>query len=304
MTAPTTQPGRRRRAAGPERTPPIYGGLDAYAPDEVARRVEEIGVTKARLPAAKTFMLGVMAGGFVGLGAIYFTVVTSDPSLDFAARGVLGGVVFSLGYSVAIIAGAEVFTSSKLLVMTWAARRIRFVELARNWGIVLLANAVGAIGLIVLTLLSGVMGHNEGLAAVRAVEIAATKASLPFVEAFFRGVLGNLFVCIAVWIAMAGRSVTDKMLAMLLPISAVAALNLEHIVASLYFLPRGVALLHIMPELAGPETAALTWFGIWPNFLAVTLGNIVGGSLMVAAAYWIIYRRRGGHGADAGRPRV
>jgi formate transporter len=300
----TIHGGRRNRPARSDRTPPIYGGIDAYAPHEVARRVEEIGVTKARLPLLKTFMLGVLAGGFVGLGAIYFTVITSDPSLDFAARALLGGVVFSLGYSISIIAGAEVFTSSNLLVMTWAAHKIRLVELGANWVVVLVANAVGATGLIVLTLLSGVMGANEGLAAVRAVEIAAVKASLPIAEAFFRGVLGNLFVCIGVWIAMAGRSVTDKMLAMLLPISAVGALNLEHIVASLYYLPRGVALVYLWPELAVPGSDSLTWLGIWPNFIAVTLGNIVGGSLMVATVYYVIYRRRGGHGYDAGNPRV
>jgi formate transporter len=294
----------QRRHARRDVTPPIYGGLDAYAPHEVARRVEEIGVTKARLPLVKTFMLGVMAGGFIGLGAIYYTVITSDPALDFAAQALLGGVVFSLGYSIAIIAGAEVFTSSNLLVMTWAARRIRFTELGVNWIVVLSANAVGAVGLIVLTLFSGVMAANEGLAGVRAVEIAAGKASLPIAEAFFRGVLGNLFVCIAVWIAMAGRSVTDKMLAMLLPISAVGALDLEHIVASLYYLPRGVLLVQLRPELAVPGTEALTWLGIWPNLIAVTIGNIAGGSVMVATVYYIIYRRQGGHGADAGQPRV
>jgi formate transporter len=190
-------------------------GFDAYSPKEIAERVENIGVTKARLPLLTVATLGVLAGGFVGLGALYFTLVTSDTSLGFAASRLLGGVTFSLGLILVVVAGAELFTGNNLLVMAWASRRITTKELITNWTIVYLANLAGALGLVFLVVLSHNWQMNSNAVGINAVKIAAAKTALPFWEAFFKGIVCNILVCLAVWLALAGRSVTDKIVAVI-----------------------------------------------------------------------------------------
>jgi formate/nitrite transporter len=262
-------------------------GLDAYSPGEIAERIESIGVAKARLPLISQITLGVLAGGFIGLGALYFTLVTSDGNLTFAAARVLGGVAFSLGLILVVVAGAELFTGNNFLVMAWVSRRITTVELLRNWLIVYLANFVGAFGLVLLVVWSQHWHMNGDAVGANAVKIAAVKASLPFWEAFFRGILCNVLVCLAVWLALAGRSVIDKIFAIVFPISAFVAAGFEHSVANMYFIPLGI-LLKDQLSVAGSE--GLSWAGLWTNLLPVTLGNIVGGSLMVALVYRFVYR--------------
>lgn len=265
----------------------ITTGLDAYSPPEVAKRVEAFGVAKAEAPWTQTFMLGTLAGGFIGLGGLYFTVVTTEVGL---AAMLAGGLVFSTGYMLAILAGAEVFTSNNLLAMAWASRKVSTWRVARNWMIVLAANAFGAIGLAVLFVLSGLPHADDGAVGVRAIELAVQRASLPTMHAFALGVLGNLFVCLAVWVSMAGRSVTDKVVGTILPLSALGALGLEHVVASLYFIPRGLLVQLSAPELAaGLEQVPIA--GGLHSIAVVTAGNIVGGSLMVALAYYVTYMR-------------
>jgi formate/nitrite transporter len=187
-------------------------GLDAFSPREISENVQAGGVAKARLPLLSMAMLGMVAGGFIGLGALFSTVVLSDPDLGFAASRVLGGLTFSLGLILVVVAGAELFTGNNLLVMAWADRRIGTWEMLRNWLVVYVANAVGAMGLAVIVWLSHHGDMNGGAIALQYVKIASAKASLPFAEAFFKGVLCNLLVCLAVWIAMAGRSVSCRSL--------------------------------------------------------------------------------------------
>lgn len=254
-------------------------GIDAYAPSEVAERVESVGVRKARLPFVQLFTLGVLAGGFIGFGALYYTLVVSDPDLGFAARRLLGGLAFSLGLILVVVAGAELFTGNNLLVMAWAGRRISGIELLRNWIIAYAGNFVGAFGLALLVVLSRQSAMNDSSVAAQAVAIAAAKSALPFGEAFFKGVLCNVLVCLAVWLAMAGRSVTDKILAVVFPISAFVAAGFEHSVANMYFLSTGFLL---QGHLMNP--------GWIRNLVPVTLGNIAGGGIMVALVYFIVYR--------------
>lgn len=262
-------------------------GLDAYSPPEVAKRVEAFGVAKAGAPWSQTFMLGTLAGGFIGLGGLYFTVVTTESGL---AAMLAGGVVFSTGYMLAILAGAEVFTSNNLLAMAWASRKVTSWRLLRNWTIVLGANAFGAAGLAVLFAMSGLPQADEGAVGVRAIELALERTSLPTLHAFALGVLGNLFVCLAVWVSMAGRSVTDKVVGTILPLSALGALGLQHVVASLYFIPRGLLVQWSSPELAaGLESVSV--LASVHSIVVVMVGNIVGGSLMVALAYYVTYMR-------------
>lgn len=263
-------------------------GFDAYSPKEIAERVENIGLAKARLPLSTLATLGILAGGFIGLGALYFTLVTSDTSLGFAASRLFGGVTFSLGLILVVVAGAELFTGNNLLVMAWASNKITTKELIVNWLIVYLANLAGALGLVFLVVLSNHWQMNGSAVGTNAVRIAAAKAALPFWEAFFKGVVCNILVCLAVWLALAGRSVIDKIFAVIFPISAFVAAGFEHSIANMYFIPLGLMLKDRIP-VSGAEH--LSWFGLCSNLLPVTLGNIVGGGVMVALVYYVVYRR-------------
>jgi len=266
-------------------------GFDAFSPKEIADKVNNVGVTKAHLSALPTLMLGVLAGAFIGLGALYFTLVASDTQLSFGVARVLGGVAFSLGLILVIVGGAELFTGNNLLVMAWADGKITTAEMLRNWALVYASNAVGAIGLAVVVYLSHHADMNRGEVGLAYLKIAAAKTALSFWEAFFKGVLCNLLVCLAVWMALAGRSVTDKVFAIILPISAFVAAGFEHCVANMYFIPMGIMLKGGTVAAAGIDLASLDWGGFAGNLIPVTLGNIVGGSVMVALVYYLIYRR-------------
>ncbi len=266
-------------------------GFDAFSPKEIAEKVQTVGVVKAHLPSLQTLMLGVLAGGFIGLGALYFALVASDTQLSFGVAQVLGGVAFSLGLILVVVGGAELFTGNNLLVMAWADGKITTAEMLRNWALVYVANAFGAIGLAVVVYLSQHAGMNQGAVGAAYLKIAAVKTALPFWEAFFKGVLCNLLVCLAVWMALAGRSVTDKVLAIVFPISAFVAAGFEHCVANMYFIPLAIFLKGGVAAPSGMELASLGWGGFAGNLIPVTLGNIVGGSVMVALVYYLIYRR-------------
>ena len=264
-------------------------GFDCYSPKEIAERVETVGVTKARLPLSSLFILGVLAGGFIGLGALYFTLVTSDAELTFAASQLLGGVAFSLGLVLVVVAGAELFTGNNLLVMAWASKRITTAELVKNWSAVYLANLVGAFGLVILVYLSHHWQMNGAAVGANAVKIAIAKATLPFWDAFFKGILCNILVCLAVWLALAGRGVVDKIFAVTFPISAFVAAGFEHSIANMYFIPLGIL---VKDQIAVSGSEQLSWTGFFANLLPVTLGNMIGGGVMVALIYYLVYRRR------------
>jgi formate transporter len=264
-------------------------GFDAFSPQEIAERVEAVGVAKARLPLLTVTTLGVLAGGFIGLGALYFTLVASDSSLSFAASRLLGGLTFSLGLILVVIAGAELFTGNNLLMMAWAGKRITTAELLKNWLIVYLANFAGAAGLSLLVYFSGHWQMNHSEVGAQAVKIAAAKAALPFWEAFFKGILCNILVCLAIWIALAGRSVVDKIFAIIFPISAFVAAGFEHSVANMYFIPLGIL---VQRHLSLADLPTLRWLDLLNNLIPVTLGNVAGGGVMVALVYSLVYRHQ------------
>jgi formate transporter len=264
-------------------------GFDAYSPAQIAERVETVGVAKARLPLLTMFMLSVLAGAFIGLGALYFVIVRSDPALGFAARQVLGGVVFSMGLLLVVVAGAELFTGNNLLAMAWADGKISTRELLRNWAVVCFGNFVGAAGLALLVFLSRHAEMNHGAIGQEYLQIAAAKVAMPFGAAFFKGVLCNALVCMAVWMTLAGRSVVDKAVAIVFPISAFVAAGFEHSIANMYFIPLAMLLQSVGG--AGANMAAITWLGFFSNLVPVILGNIFGGSVLVALVYHLIYRR-------------
>lgn len=264
-------------------------GFDAFSPKEIAARVETIGVAKTHLPLLSMLMLSILAGAFIGLGALYFVLVRSDPALGFAAKQVLGGVTFSLGLILVVVAGAELFTGNNLLAMAWADGKITTIELLRNWAIVCVGNFIGAAGLALLVFLSGHPEMNNGLIAQEYLRIAAAKVALPFWTALFKGILCNILVCMAVWMAFAGRSVIDKAVAIIFPISAFVAAGFEHSIANMFLIP--LALLLQSCGNSGETTGSITWVGFIGNLVPVILGNIIGGSVLVGLVYHVIYKR-------------
>ena len=254
--------------------------FDAIAPREIPARVREFCVVKARLPLLPLALLGVLAGAFVGLGAMMFTLVVSDASLGFAAQRLLGGWVFSLGLVLVTVAGAELFTGNNLLAMGWADGCIGTRQVLRNWLVVCTANFVGAATLALMVWLSGQASMNSGAVGEAAIRIAVAKAGLDPVEAFVRGMLCNVLVCMAAWMALAGRSVTDKVLAIVFPVTAFVAAGFEHSIANLYLMPLAI----LLGAPIGPLDMLL-------NLMVVIAGNLVGGSVLVALVYHLIYVR-------------
>jgi formate/nitrite transporter len=261
-----------------------YASFDAYSPREIAGRVDAAGIAKATTPLLSLVMLGILAGAFIGLGALFSMIVISDPGLGFAAQRVLGGAVFSLGLVLVVVAGAELFTGNNLLAMAWAQGSVTTGDVLHNWAVVCAANFVGAAGLALLVFLAGHAEMNDGALGRAYLEIAAAKSALPFWTAFFRGVLCNVLVCMAVWMTLAGRSVTDKALAVLFPISAFVAAGFEHSIANMYLFPLAMLL-----QAATGEPVGFSW--LWTNLVPVIAGNLVGGSVLVALVSQVIYRR-------------
>jgi formate/nitrite transporter len=255
--------------------------IDAYAPAEVAAMVEKAGVSKAALSIQKTLILALLAGAFIAFGGMFFTVAITDTGMGFGPTRLLGGAAFSLGLILVVVAGAELFTGNNLIVMAWASRRITTARLLRNWLLVYIGNLVGALAMALMVYWSGVLEIGDGAVAAKARDIAGAKIQLPFVEAFLRGVLCNTLVCLAVWLCVAAHSVVSKILAILFPITAFVALGFEHSVANMYLIPVGY--------LAGAEGVSVTTF--IANIVPVTLGNVVGGSVLVAFVYWVAYLR-------------
>lgn len=254
---------------------------DPYAPAEIAHLVENVGVRKASLPLLPLIVLGILAGAFIAFGAMFFTMTITGSTAGFGLTRLLGGIVFSLGLILVIIAGAELFTGNILIVMAWADRKVSTTQLARNWVIVFLANFVGAAATAQMVIWSGTLELGDGAVRETALSIAGAKVALPWGEAFVRAVLCNALVCLAVWLSMSARRVTGKILAIVFPISAFVALGFEHSIANMYFLPVG--------WLLGADGVTLS--AIVENLVPVTLGNIVGGSIFVAAVYWLVYLR-------------
>ena len=278
--------------------PEPHRGLDALLPAEIAERAERIGAAKTRLDWMSLAALAVLGGAFIGLGGMFATTVLSGVEGADGPVRALAGLVFALGLVLVVVGGAELFTGNNLMVMAWASGKIRLAEMARAWAIVWAGNFIGAAGTALLVFLAAQPLLGEGEGAVTALEIAAAKTTLPLLRAFFLGILCNVLVCLAVWLSYGARGTADKILAILLPVSAFVTAGFEHSVANMYFVPLGFLLAWFGPEAlvavgAGAEAAAaLSLGGFLRNLVAVTIGNMVGGGVLVGAVYWFIYLRR------------
>lgn len=267
--------------------PPPVSPLDVVPPKEIARLVESVGIRKAELGVLPTLTLAVLAGAFIAFGGMFYTVAVTGSELGFGPTRLLGGLAFSLGLILVVVGGAELFTGNNLIVMAWADGQVSGRAVARNWALVYAGNLLGALGTVVLVHLSGISGIGEGAVSATARGIAEAKVALGPVEAFFRGVLCNVLVCLAVWMCFAAHSVSGKVLAIVFPITAFVALGFEHSVANMYLIPIGA----LQPG------AAIGFGGFLANLVPVTLGNMVGGGVLVALVYWLVYLRpEGGAG--------
>ena len=283
---------------------------DALLPPDVARRAEDVGVSKVTMPTESLFVLAVLAGAFISLGAVFSTVVTAGGGMAPGPARLLGGVVFSLGLVLVVVAGAELFTGNALVAIATASRRVRVRALLRNWLIVYVGNFVGALLTTVGVVWSGIYERGDGAVGLRALDIAAAKTSLAADEAVILGVFANALVCLAVWLSLSARSVSDKILAVTFPVAAFVAAGFEHSIANMYFIPAGLFLRAWAPASfwaatgTGPgDYATVTWPDfLIGNLLPVTIGNIVGGAVLVGLVYWFVYRRGRAHDETVAEP--
>jgi formate/nitrite transporter len=269
---------------------------DCRPPTEMALKMEAVGITKANGNIWSISLLGILAGFFIGLGAMFATLVTTDIQIGFGLSKLVGGVVFSLGLILVVIAGAELFTGNALMVGSRASGKIRLSQLFKNWGIVYLANLVGALLLVVIVFYSQFWTLDGLKVGANALSIANAKVNLAFWPAFARGILCNTLVCLAVWLCFSARSTVDKIFAILFPITAFVACGFEHSIANMYFIPMGMAMagqakVLEAAGLSASQVAHLSISGFIGNLIPVTLGNIVGGTF-VGTMYWLIYLRK------------
>ncbi len=273
--------------------------IDALLPDAMARKAEAAGVAKAQRDPVRLFALAMLAGAFIAFGALFSTIVgTGAAALPYGVGRLLVGLVFALGLILVVVGGAELFTGDVLMVMAWASRRLRLRAMLRAWAIIYVGNFVGAAGTAVLVFLSGQYRFGSGAVGAAALALAGAKLRLPFWDALMLGVLCNVLVCLAVWASLSARSVTDKVAILILPVAAFVAAGFEHSIANMYFIPLGLMIDAAAPDAFwtalgrtpdGLGAAALVDFA--RNLVAVTIGNMIGGGVLVAAVYWFIYLR-------------
>lgn len=267
--------------------PPAGSSLDALMPRAMAEKAETVGAKKAGLGTAETLLLAVLAGAFIGLGAMFATTVTVG-DLPFGVERLLAGIVFSLGLILVVVAGAELFTGNNLIVIAAASGRVSLSRVMRNWGLVYAGNLVGAVATAALVVAGSQQDFGEGGVGANMLAIAETKGGLGFGQALALGVLCNALVCLAIWLTYSARTVTDKVLAIVFPISAFVAAGFEHSVANMYFLSVG---LFAEGNVDG-DFPHVTLGDALGNLIPVTIGNVFGGSVMVGLVYWLIYLRK------------
>ncbi len=286
--------------------------IDALLPAEMATRAEYLGVRKSEMPAFTMFMLSLLAGAFISLGSIFATAVGAggmsitaadgtvafSTGLPYGVTRLLMGLVFSLGLILVVVGGAELFTGNNLIVMAWASGKVTGRALLRNWAIVYAGNFIASIATAALMFFTKQYTFGADAVGIAALRIGVAKSEFGFVQAIALGILCNALVCLAVWMTYSARSTVDKIAAIILPITAFVASGFEHSVANMYFVPYALFVKGFDPQFVArvsdrvPHLESLTWkaFFIY-NLIPVTIGNIIGGTVLVAAIYWVVFLR-------------
>jgi formate transporter len=295
-------------------TPPQTVTFDAIMPAMMALRAEESGVRRASTDPLTLLVLGVLAGAFISFGAIFATTVSAGGIAITAADGklalstglpygvvrLLTGVAFSVGLILVVIGGAELFTGNNIIVMAWASGKVKTRALLLNWILAFIGNFAGAILTAALMFFTAQYTFGGGAVGLAALNTANAKASLAFIPALTLGIMCNALVCLAVWMCFSARTTVDRVLTIVPPIAAFVASGFEHSIANVYFIPMGLFIKAGAPDsfwrTLGKTPAdfpELTWDNFFVgNLLPVTIGNIIGGSIMVGAVYWFVYLRR------------
>src|SRR5215217_364920 len=291
---------------------PVSVNFEAIMPPSLAIRAEEAGVKRASTDFLTILVLSVLGGAFVAFGAIFATTVSAGTvtitglegaglvaTLPYGVVRLLIGLVFCVGLILVVVGGAELFTGNTLIVMAWASGRVTTSDLLANWTIVLVGNFVGAIATAGLMFFTTQYTFAGGAVGLVALNTASSKAALPFIPALTLGIMCNALVCLAVWMCYGARTTVDRVVTIVPPITAFAAAGFEHCVANMYFIPIGLFIKAGAPDSfwnmigkAPADFPALTWSAFLANLIPVTLGNIIGGSIMVGAVYWFVYLRK------------
>ncbi|HRJ56917.1 MAG TPA: formate transporter FocA [Anaerolineales bacterium] len=286
--------------------------IDSLLPAEMATRAEYLGVRKAEMPAFTMLMLAILAGAFISLGAIFATTVAAggmsvtaadgsmafSTGLPYGVTRLLTGLAFCLGLILVVVGGAELFTGNNLIVMAWASGKVTGRALLRNWLIVYVGNFVGSLATAALMFFSRQYTFGSDAVGLAALRIAVGKCDLDFLQAIALGILCNALVCLAVWLTYSARTTLDKIAAIVFPITAFVAAGFEHSVANMYFIPYALLVKDFDPEYmarVGEKVAnldVLTWNAFFiNNLIPVTIGNIIGGAVLVASVYWVVFLR-------------
>ncbi len=286
--------------------------IDSLLPAEMATRAEYLGVRKAEMPAINMLMLSILAGAFISLGAIFATTVAAGGMSVTAADGavayttglpygvtrLLTGLVFCLGLILVVVGGAELFTGNNLIVMAWASGKVTGRALLRNWVIVYIGNFLGSIGTVTLMFFTKQYTFGSDSVGLAALRIGVAKVDLDFIQAIALGILCNALVCLAVWLTYSARTTLDKIASIIFPITAFVAAGFEHSIANMYFIPYALFVKNFDTEFmerVGDKVAnldVLTWDAFFlKNLIPVTIGNIIGGVIFVAAIYWVVFLR-------------
>jgi formate transporter len=285
---------------------PVVHTIDALTPPDMARKAVDVGVAKARLGLGPMLLLASLAGAFIALGTVFSITVTAGasggpdggPALTYGVTRLLAGVAFSLGLVLVVVGGAELFTGNVLLIFAWFSRRVSSFTVARNWTIVYVGNLAGSLVTVAMVIAGSWYTLGHGAVGAGLMATAAAKVGHTFVESFALGILCNALVCLAVWLTYSARTTTDRIMAIVPPITCFVAAGFEHSVANMFFIPAAIVVRAVAPasfwESIGSSADAYAGVdigGLVGNLVPVTLGNIIGGALLVAAVYWLAYLR-------------
>lgn len=274
--------------------------VDSLMPSEMAVQAELVGVSKANMSVSKTLVLAMLAGAFIAFGSIFFTTVTAGSTLPYGITRLIGGISFSLGLVLVIVGGAELFTGNNLIVMAWANKKISTSQILKNWALVYVGNMTGALFVAVLLFLSGQYLFASGMVGINILNIAKAKCELGFTQAVTLGILCNILVCLAVWLCFSSQSVSGKILSIVFPITAFVASGFEHSIANMYFIPEAILVLNhgdtkflSLANTSAQNYESITWSNyLLHNLIPVTIGNIIGGAVLVGLVYWFVFLRK------------
>lgn len=285
-----------------EKTPDLQSiSLEALDPYEMADRAEKMMITKVQKPFSKVFIASTYGGFFIGLAFTFFTLVTTGSStMPYGMAKLVGGLCFSMGLILVVVCGADLFTSTTLTFIAKGSNKITWLQLFRNWGFVYFGNFIGALFLVFLVYMSGHPWDANGQIALNYMNIIEHKLHHSFIEAITLGILCNVMVSLGVWLCFSCRTSADKVLVLLLPIAMFVACGFEHCVANMYEIPMGL----LIKDTTAPEFwvahgiditkyADLTWGRFFlHNLIPVTVGNIIGGALLIGWGNWLLFLRQ------------